>query len=235
MLSVFFWGCFPETVPLHFAVFQSSTCLRFFVRRVFRNELWDGSPEFLGRIFGPKNAPFASRKRQRQSSPFLRFFFRSSIFVTARFCGGFWATNSVICVGCFFAGSGCAFLFGFSYLIQGVLVFLPFSGLWGRCFGVRFLSSSSFFFLLSFSGPAWVLFLSLLCSCRQDLNAGSRQVRLSICLCSVSSFFSLPPGRLPYFLALFFLFLLSFSLACISIVIGPTESAQIMPCCSGAF
>ena len=36
MLSVFFSGAvFPETVPLHFAVFQSSTCLRFFCSEGF--------------------------------------------------------------------------------------------------------------------------------------------------------------------------------------------------------
>ena len=54
--------------------------------------------------------------------PFLGFF-RSSTFVTARFYGRFWAVNSESCIGCVSAGSGCAFLYGFTYLIQGVLVF----------------------------------------------------------------------------------------------------------------
>ena len=102
--------------------------------------------------------------------PFLGFF-RSSIFVRARFCGGFWATNSVICIGCFFAGSGWAFLYGFSRLIQGVLVFLPFSGLWGR--GFRFFCSSlppsSSPFLLSES--AWVLLLFFSACAARTANA----------------------------------------------------------------
>ena len=43
--SVFFWECFLETVPLHFAIFQGSVCLNFFFsRRVFCNELWNWSP-----------------------------------------------------------------------------------------------------------------------------------------------------------------------------------------------
>ena len=61
------------------------------------------------------------------------------------------------------------------------------------------LSSSSFVFPLSFSGPAWVLFLCFLASLPSSpgLPSWSRQVRLSSCLWSVSSFFSLSPGRPP--------------------------------------
>ena len=215
ILSVFFGWCFFRRLSLFTLRFlQSSTCLRFFVRRVFRNELWDGSPEFLGRIFGPKKSPFLRPENGKDKVlPFLGIF-RSSIFVTARFCGGFWATNSVICIGCFFAGSGCAvFVWIFFYLIQGFLVFLPFSGLWGRCFGVRSLSSFSFFFPLSFSGPAWVLFLSLLRSCRTGpqrwVEAGPAQHLLVICLFFL---FSLPgvgsPSSLPFSFSFFSLSLL---------------------------
>ena len=76
-----------------------------------------------------------------------------------------------------------------------------------------FLLSSSFFFPLSFSGPAWVLFLSLLPACRQDFDAWTRQVRRSTCLFCLRSLLScsLSPGRLPS--PLLFLFLSSLSLS----------------------
>ena len=137
------------------------------------------------------------------------------------FCEGFWALNSVFCLGCVFEGSGCAFLYGFSYLIEGVLVFFRrFFGTLGprfRGFGSSFLLSSSFFFPLSFSGPAWVLFFSLPCSCCQVLVAWSRQVRRSICffcLLSLLSFLSPRVGSpLPCsFFLFFFLSLLSLSI-----------------------
>ena len=94
---LFFWEFFLETVPLHFGFFQSSTCLRFF-RRFCRNELWNGSPGFCWEDFWAQKCPFLCPDNgEKRSSPFLRFF-RSSIFVTARFCGGFWAIGRRFCL-----------------------------------------------------------------------------------------------------------------------------------------
>ena len=99
MLSVFFEDSFLETFPLTFAAFQSSICLRFLFGGFFAMSSDLGVRGFSGKFFGPKNPCFSSRKRRKKVLPFFALFFRSSIFVTARFCGGFWATNSVICVG----------------------------------------------------------------------------------------------------------------------------------------
>ena len=117
-------------------------------------------------------------------------FFRSSIFVTARFCGGFWATNSVICIGCVFAGSGCAFLYRFSYLLQGVLVSCRSRETGAAVSGFVFSSLLFLLLLPPFFLGAGLGSLSLLCSCRQDRIAWSRQVRLSICFVCVLSLLS---------------------------------------------
>ena len=50
ILAVFFADFSLETVPLHFEVFQSSVCLRFF-RRFFGNELWNGESGVFGDVF----------------------------------------------------------------------------------------------------------------------------------------------------------------------------------------
>ena len=188
----FFFGSFScRLSPFIFRFFQSSTCLRFFVWRVFRNELWAGSPEFLGWIFGPKMPLFASRKRQRQSSPFLRFFpefyFCYGAFLR-RVLGSelrelYWMCfrwfRVCVCVWIYLSDSGSSF-------------FLPFSGLRGRCFGFRF--PLSLFFLLRlppFFLGAGLGSLSLLpCLRRQDFVAWSRQVRPSNCFFCVLSLLS---------------------------------------------
>ena len=108
MLSVFFSGCFPETVPLHFAAFQSSTRLRFFSEGFSERTLgWESGVS--GESFLAQKCPFLRPENGEEIVLPDLGFFRSSIFVTARFCGGFWAANSVICIGCIFAGSGCVF------------------------------------------------------------------------------------------------------------------------------
>ena len=139
---------------------------------------------------GPKMPLLRPENGKDKVLPFLGIF-RGSIFVTARFCGGFWATNSVICVGCFFAGSGCAFLYGISYLIQGVLVFAVLGTL-----GPLFRGSSSLLFLLllplSPLGAGSGSLLCFLCLCRQDSRGRGRSAwRLMSChvLFFLSSFF----------------------------------------------
>ena len=99
MLSVFFVDFFRENVPLHFAVFQSSVCLSFFFRRVFQSELWNGSPGFLRMIFVPKMPILRPENGEKRSSPFLRFFLGVLLLLRRVFAEGFWATNSVICIG----------------------------------------------------------------------------------------------------------------------------------------
>ena len=89
ILSVFFAEFFLKTVPPHFAVFQSSVCLRF-LSEGFRNELWNGSPVFfLGGGFLSQKCPFCVPKTaKRKVIPVLGFFW-SFIFLMARFYGGF--------------------------------------------------------------------------------------------------------------------------------------------------
>ena len=117
----------------------------------------------------------------------------------ARFCGGFWAANSVICIGFVFAGSGCVFLYGFSYLIKGVLVFFAVFGTLGPRFRGLVLpfSSPSLFFPLSLSGSAWVLFLFFSCSCRQDRPFDGGRSGLAHDAHVALSFLLSLPGRPP--------------------------------------
>ena len=81
-LSLLFWR-----------FFQSSTRLRFFSRKVFRNELWNNywCPESFGDFFGPKKPHFRSRKRPEKSSPCFSFFLLEFYFCYAVVLGGFWA------------------------------------------------------------------------------------------------------------------------------------------------
>ena len=149
--------------------------------------------------------------------PFLGFF-RSSIFVTARFCGGFWAVSSVSCIGCVFRWFRvCVFVW--IYLSDsGSSLFLPFSGLRGRGFGVHFPSSLLFLLLLPplFLGVGLGSLSFLLCVSRQDPRGRPRQVRPAPCgMPCLSSFplFSLCPGRplspSPFFLSFFLIFFLA--------------------------
>ena len=211
MLSVFSGNFFWKLSFFILRLFQSSLCLRFFSEGFSERTLEWESGDF-GKVFWAQKCPFLRPENGKNKVlPFLGFF-RSSIFVTARFYGRFWAVNSESCIGCVSAGSGCAFLYGFTYLIQGVLVFFAVLGTLGPRFRGSFSLSSSFFFPLSFLGPAWGLFLSLLCACCQDHLASSRQVRLSTCFfaCCLFFLFSLP-GSAPLSLALSLSFLLSLS------------------------
>ena len=61
ILSVFLAEFFPETVPPHFAVFQSSVCLRFFVGGFFVTNFGMGVRGFSGSFFGLK-MPFLRPK-----------------------------------------------------------------------------------------------------------------------------------------------------------------------------
>ena len=126
--------------------------------------------------------------------------------------------SSVSCIGCVFAGSGCAFFVWIYLSDSGEFFFLAVLGTPGPLFRVPFSffsflppSSSPF---LSRGRPGFSFLASLPSS--PGLPSGSRQVRLSSCLWSVSSFFSLSLGRPPLFLALFSFsfFSLSLSFSC---------------------
>ena len=122
------------------------------------------------------------------------------------FCREFWASNSVICLGCVLGSSGCAFLYGFSYLIKGVPLFSPFLGLSGRGFGVCFFLSPLFLLLLPpFFLGAGLGSLSFSSAC---LSPGLRcldeagQAQHVLILLAVSSFLFSLPGSAPLSLAL---------------------------------
>ena len=147
-----------ETVPLHCAVFRSSVCLRFFFGGFFGTNFGVGVWGFLGRFFGPKKCPSCVPKTAKNEVlPFLGFF-RSSILLWHVFVEGFGQRTPCFVLAVFLCDSGCAFLYEFTYVNQGSLVFSPLSGLWGRCFGVLLCSlcpgrppSPSCFLLLSLS------------------------------------------------------------------------------------
>ena len=148
----------------------------------------------MGSFFGPKMPCLCPDNGEEISSPFLRFFFRSSIFATARFVGGFWATSSVFCCGRVFVGSECAFLYGLTYVSPGVLS-SPFSGFWGCCFRVRFFFSplppSSSPFLLLGSARSLFPFFSA-CAPSTATPGGGKSVlrKLSLAFCLFLSFLS---------------------------------------------
>ena len=218
ILAVLFTDFFLETVPLHFAFFRSSTRLRFFTESFWRRALNGESGFLLGVVFLAQKCPFLRPENgEEKVLPDLGFF-RSSIFVTARFCGGFWAANSVICIGFVFVGSGCVFLYGFTYLIQGVLFSCRSRDSGAVVSGLVF---SSLLFLLLLppfflgAGLGSFSFSSVLLPTgpRRLVEAGQAEHLLVFCLVFL---FSLP-GSAPLFLALFFSFFsLSFflSLSC---------------------
>ena len=108
MLPVFFGNSFLETFPFHFAAFQSSIRLRFFLGGFFGTNFGMGVRGMFWEDLGHKNAHIASRKRRRKILLVLGFS-RSSIFSWRVFCGGLWATNSVFCIGGVCVGSWRAF------------------------------------------------------------------------------------------------------------------------------
>ena len=183
---------------------------------------------------------FASRKRQKQSSPFLRFF------PEFYFCYGAFLRKVLgselreLYWMCFRWFRVCVFVW-FYLSDSGSSCFFAVLGTLGPLFRGSFSLSSSFFFPLSFLGPAWGLFLSLLCACCQDHLASSRQVRLSTCFfaCCLFFLFSLP-GSAPLSLALsFFLSLFFLSLSLLHAFSAPSGSCQchtriamIKPCLS---
>ena len=100
MLSVFFLGMFyGDCPPSLCGFFQSSICLRFFAEGFSERTLERESGDFEEVFWVQKCPSCVPKTAKNEVLPFLGRFFRSSIFVTARFCGGFWATNSVLCIG----------------------------------------------------------------------------------------------------------------------------------------
>ena len=179
---------------------------------------------FVGSSFLAKNAPFCVPKTAKKKFSLILGFFRSSIFVTARFCGGFWAANSVICIGFVFTGSGCVFLYGFTYLIQGVLFSCRSRDSGAAVSGLVF---SSLLFLLLLppfflgAGLGSLSFSSVLLPSgpRCLVEAGQAEHLLVHVLVFCLVFLFSLPGSAPLFLALFFSFFslsffLSLSLSC---------------------
>ena len=159
--------------------------------------------------------------------------------VTARFFGGFCATNSVICRGCGFVWYGVRVLYGILYSVEEVLS--PFSGscvFGGPVSGSVFLLLSSFSF--SFFFPLSALgagsgFPAFVCVC---LFAGQRpregRCGLHHDMFRFFLFCSLCPGRLPSTLYLSFFLSLSLSffllsLACNSVRDGRVTSGKCWP------
>ena len=104
----FFEELFLETFPLFLADFQSSmiSVLAFFFGEFFATNFGLGvrGIRFWGGFLGPEMPLFCFPKTAKKKVlPVLAFFFRSSIFVTARFPEGFWDTSSVSYDGAVFA------------------------------------------------------------------------------------------------------------------------------------
>ena len=218
MLSVFSGNFFWRLSLFILRLFQSSLCLRFFSEGFSERTLEWESGDF-GKVFWAQKCPFLRPENGKNKVlPFLGFF-RSSIFVTARFLRKVLGSElRELYWMCFRWFRVCVFVW-FYLSDSGSSCFFAVLGTLGPLFRGSFSLSSSFFFPLSFLGPAWGLFLSLLCACCQDHLASSRQVRLSTCFfaCCLFFLFSLP-GSAPLSLALSFslsLFFLSLSLACI--------------------
>ena len=139
---------------------------------------------------------FVPKTAKKKVLPVLGFFFfrKFYIFVTARFSGGFWATNSVFCNGCVSLVMGERFCMDLCIGYRGFF-FSPFSG----CVFWFFLSLPLVLLLLLFWGPARVHFPSLLSLNLQDaglpvpVQAGAAH---TCCLSFLLS--SLCPGRSPF-------------------------------------
>ena len=84
-LGVFFGDCPPS----FWVFFRVLSILGFFLGRFFGTNFGMGVRGFLGCFFGHKNARFASRKRRRESSPCLRFFFGVLFLLRRVFAEGF--------------------------------------------------------------------------------------------------------------------------------------------------
>ena len=208
-MSVFFAEFFLETVPPHFAVFQSSVCLRFFCQRIFRNELWNGSPGFFG-VFVPK-MPFCGPQTARIKVLPVLGFFRSSIFVF--FPEGFGLQAPCCVMAAFSLVLGVRFCM--ALLIRIRESFLRRFRAFGAVVSGSVSSSLLFLLLLPpflLSGPAWVLFLFFCVPAARTAAPGrGRSVRSTLAFC-LFFLFSLP-GSAPLSLALSLSLFLSLSLS----------------------
>ena len=213
----FFSGVSPgDCPPSFFGFFRVLPVLGFLFGGFFGTNFGLGVRSLWGGFLGLK-CPFLRPENGKDKVlPFLGFF-RSSIFVTARFCGGFLGSElRELYWMCFCWFRVCVF----------VWIYLSDSGSFFSCrsrdsgaavSGSVFLLlfSSSFVFPLSFSGLAWVLFpcfLAFVARTTVLVEAGQAEHLLAVCLLFL---FSLP-GSAPLFLALFSLSSpsLSFFLAC---------------------
>ena len=85
------------------------------VRSCVSGFFWIGCPEFFGEIFsGPEMPHFCCPKTACEK-------FSLALFFTRWFLEGFGARAPLLVLEMFLVGSGCAFLYGFLYQIQGVL------------------------------------------------------------------------------------------------------------------
>ena len=142
--------------------------------------------------------------------------------------------NSESCIGCVSAGSGCAFLYGITYLIQGVLLSCRSRDSGAAVLGFVFLllSSSSFVLLRLPPFSSWGrLGLSSLppsCVLAGPQRLGGRQVRAAHGAWHVFlSFFLSLPGPAPLSLSRSFSLSLSLSLfACLSESLSVSVSQQ---------
>ena len=87
MLSVFFWGCFLETVPVRF--FKVLSVLGFFFGGFFGTNFGMGVRSFWGGFLGPKMPFWRLENGEKRSSPFLRFFFGVLFLLRHVFVEGF--------------------------------------------------------------------------------------------------------------------------------------------------
>ena len=199
---------------LYYLVFRSRKCLEKILLMsglAFLGFLDWLSGVFRGGFSGPEVPHFAAQKRHVKSSPFLSFFFRSSIFVTRWFLEGFGARTPLLVLEMLWV---CVFVW-ISYKIQGVL----FAVFGFRCFFRSFSLSVSFSSSFSSGGQPGCPFLPSLCLSPGCRTSGTWTGGSVMCMFSLFSVSSLCPGRSP-FPFLFSLLLLSLSrfslsLACV--------------------
>ena len=173
-----------------------------------------GVRSFWGGFLGPKMPFLRPENGENKVFPFLGFF-RSFVFVTARFCGGFWATSSVICIGRGFVWFRvCVFVWVYLSELGSSCFFFAVLGTLGPLFRVPFPSSLLFLLLLPhflLSGSAWVLFLFFL-ACLARTPPAQGRPGFASCI-ALFLFFSPLPARAgpslprPFFLLSLSLFL----------------------------
>ena len=104
-------GFFPGDLPSYFCVFFRVLSVLGFFSESFSQRALNWASGVFGFCLGLEMPLFFVQKTAKKVLPFLGLFFRSSIFVTARFSGeGFGQRAPCFADGCFFVGSGCAFL-----------------------------------------------------------------------------------------------------------------------------